>query len=365
MKFEKIAEEVIRNEWFVNHRIEQQIGNKELCKFSFKAPNTTLYSIEYIISGSFVFVTGHLGEAVFSFPFPVSLEELNEYDLENFTSKIVTFSKNQWHFDRETAINDLHDYWNRKNMTASYPDHKLIQDGILAAICKSTTVEEYTSELLPIISKSSANSYLLNDACEFGKCIPTTLIAIWIGLREVIQLQSNLDDGKCEVEVAYFKDLLQYAEYSTEFIILGDEFSDDKIDDDKITTYLKLLNALEEQGINYFKVSEDDLKSLQYAQKEFSESDEYSNQNDNKWMISFDKENWDNEFYSNFKTSEEAMLFVSKYGVLRLYNEWLDVIGSIQIEKEDSKAMACCYVGQLSTSNSITNIQKLFEQSIY
>jgi len=84
-----------------------------------------------------------------------------------------------------------------------------------------------------------------------------------------------------------------------------------------------------------------------------------------KWMISFDKENWDNNLYSNFETSEEAMLFVSKYGVLRLYNEWLDIIGDTQLEIHDNNAVACCYVGQLSTSNSITNIQKLFEQSIY
>jgi len=278
MKYEKIAEDVIRNEWFVNHRMKQQIGNKELCKFSFKAPNTTLHGIEYIISGSFVFVTGHFGEAVFSFPSSVTLEELSQYDLENFTSKVVTFSKSQWHFDRETAMTDLHDYWNRKNMTASYLDHKLIYDGILAAICKSTTVEEYTSELLPIISKSSANSYLLNDACEFGKCIPTTLIAIWIGLREIIRLQSILYDGKYEVELAYFKDLLQYAEYASEFIIFGDEFSEDTINDDKVTMYLKLLDVLEELGINYFKVSEADLKSLQAAQNEFGKTEEYYNE---------------------------------------------------------------------------------------
>lgn len=277
MNYETKMAAVLRDNLFVNHRIEAQTGNTTLKKITYKAQNTSEHSLVYTLTNDNIFVTGDFGEAVFTFPFAVTFHNLKDCSLEVFFNSLNTFSKCVWHFDKETAISALNSYWKEKKIDSIYEDYEKIYEGFMFAIHCNDTVEEYNSELLPVIANTTADSHLLRVAADFGKCISPNLIAMWVGLHEVIKLNEimNIKANKVEVKTQYFKDLLQYAEYSTAFIIGGDEFSDDHTDSKKVERYNDLVNALNEQGISYITVPVNDLQSLQFGEKEAKAIEEY------------------------------------------------------------------------------------------
>ncbi|WDV09227.1 hypothetical protein [Lysinibacillus irui] len=88
------------------------------------------------------------------------------------------------------------------------------------------------------------------------------------------------------------------------------------------------------------------------------------------WLISFDKDNWDNGFYE-FETYEDTLYSIGHIGALRLYNEWLDFIGSEHIEVSEELAMRYCVIGRIFqyenneeglTVPVVNNIKYVFHQ---
>lgn len=68
------------------------------------------------------------------------------------------------------------------------------------------------------------------------------------------------------------------------------------------------------------------------------------------WLISFDEYHWQNGFYE-FDTYEDAMYSIGHIGALRLYNEWLDYIGSIHTETSEELAMRYCVIGRVNQNH--------------
>ncbi|MFY0519267.1 hypothetical protein ACOMCU_15790 [Lysinibacillus sp. UGB7] len=65
-----------------------------------------------------------------------------------------------------------------------------------------------------------------------------------------------------------------------------------------------------------------------------------------EWLVSFDEKLWLKGFYE-FESYEDAVYSICHIGALRLYNEWLDFIGSIHIEVSESLALNYCVVGRI------------------
>ncbi|KGA83760.1 hypothetical protein [Lysinibacillus fusiformis] len=277
MNYETKMAKILKENLFVNHRIEAQTGNTALQQITYKAQNTMEHNLVYTLTNNNIFVTGDFGEAVFTFPFTVTLHNLKNCSLELFYSSLNTFSKCSWHFDKETAISALKGYWEEKKVDSIYEDHDKIYEGFMFAIHCSNSVEDYNSELLPVITKTTADAQLLRVAADFGKCISPNLIAMWVGLLDIVRINEKtaINIEKVEVNTQYFKELLQYAEFSPTFIIGGDEFSDDHTDFKKVERYNDLAIALNEQGISYIKIPVTDLKSLQFGEKEAKGIEEY------------------------------------------------------------------------------------------
>lgn len=63
----------------------------------------------------------------------------------------------------------------------------------------------------------------------------------------------------------------------------------------------------------------------------------------NKWMITFDDENWEENSFKTFNSLEEAKNFVQEHGKQKLYLEWCEENGEDLVGEED----IVCFAGEI------------------
>lgn len=73
-----------------------------------KEPGTNRCAIKYILSGSFIYISGDLGEAIFHLNWDTTdLKVCKDISANYFNSKLVAFCGNKYDFDEEKAIKEL------------------------------------------------------------------------------------------------------------------------------------------------------------------------------------------------------------------------------------------------------------------
>lgn len=177
-------------DWFKDHVAEIK-GEDGLQVLYWQKPNTSIYFVKYVLSGNNVFISGDLGEAVYTLTFPATLKELKDCDLHYFTSKLSAFCEERWDFDQKLAKKELDEYWREWEMADRYPDADEIYDGILDAINESATLEMYNAWLIPVYQNTSIDTDDLEYISNFGKRLPYRLIAYWVGLKMAIEKLEN------------------------------------------------------------------------------------------------------------------------------------------------------------------------------
>lgn len=185
MEFIEKAKKEIRDRWFENHVAEIQ-GDEGLQVIYWGKPGTNMYRAKYVLSGNNVFVSGDIGEAVYSLTCAATLENIKDFDLSYFTGKLTAFCNERWDFDDAKAKKELKEYWKEYDMH-EIDDSKEIYDEIMSAINESSSMNDYHSYLMMTYHNTSLDSDTLEYVWDFGKRIPWRLIGYWVGLQIVIE----------------------------------------------------------------------------------------------------------------------------------------------------------------------------------
>lgn len=101
----KIKEE-IRDYWFKDHKaILDTYGNLKV--LAWKNPTSNSYYIKYIFDGHKIYISGDVGDAIFTFTSNVDIHSFDDMPCGYFLSKMTTCSNGEYEFDGCKAKNRL------------------------------------------------------------------------------------------------------------------------------------------------------------------------------------------------------------------------------------------------------------------
>lgn len=175
----------IREDWFENHIAEIK-GEEGLQVLYWGEEGTNAYRAKYVLSGNNVFISGDIGEAVYSLTCPATLKNIKRFDLSYFTGKLSAFCESKYNFNEQLAKSQLNDYWNEYDLH-ELEDGKEIYDKIRNAIEESSTVEAYHGWLMTVYEGTSADADLMESVWGFGQQLSHRLIGYWVGLQMAIK----------------------------------------------------------------------------------------------------------------------------------------------------------------------------------
>lgn len=179
------AEKEIRSHWFKDH-IAEINGEEGLQVIIWGEPGTNMYRTKYVLSGNNVFISGDIGEAVYSLTCAATLKNISDFDLHYFTGKLSASCGERWNFNTDLAKKELKEYWNDYELNR-IKDSEEIYGGICSAIDESSSMESYRAWLMPVYQNTSVDSDVMEGVWDLGKEMPHRLIGYWVGLQMVIE----------------------------------------------------------------------------------------------------------------------------------------------------------------------------------
>lgn len=190
MDFIDRAKKEIKENWFKNHVAEIK-GEEGLQEIYWGKSGTNMYRTKYVLSGNNIFISGDIGEAVYSLTCSATLDNIKDFNLGYFTGKLEAFCEDRWNFDQSLAKKELREYWDEYEINEQYDDAKEIYKGIISAIDESTSLDNYRAWLMPVYQDTSVDSDTMEYVWNFGKRMPYRLIGYWVGLQMVIEQLSS------------------------------------------------------------------------------------------------------------------------------------------------------------------------------
>lgn len=190
MDFIDRAKKEIKENWFKNHVAEIK-GEEGLQEIYWSKSGTNMYRTKYVLSGNNIFISGDIGEAVYSLTCSATLDNIKDFNLGYFTGKLEAFCEDRWNFDQSLAKKELREYWDEYEINEQYDDAIEIYKGIISAIDESTSLDDYRAWLMPVYQGTSVDSDTMEYVWNFGKRMPYRLIGYWVGLQMVIEQLSS------------------------------------------------------------------------------------------------------------------------------------------------------------------------------
>ncbi|WP_144498161.1 hypothetical protein [Bacillus pumilus] len=190
MDFIDRAKKEIKENWFKNHVAEIN-GEEGLQEIYWGKSGTNMYRTKYVLSGNNIFISGDMGEAVYSLTCSATLDNIKDFNLGYFTGKLEAFCEDRWNFDQSLAKKELREYWDEYEINEQYDDAIEIYKGIISAIDESTSLDNYRAWLMPVCQDTSVDSDTMEYVWNFGKRMPYRLIGYWVGLQMVIEQLSS------------------------------------------------------------------------------------------------------------------------------------------------------------------------------
>lgn len=171
MDFIDKAKKEIKENWFKNHVAEIK-GEEGLQEIYWGKSGTNMYRTKYVLSGNNIFISGDIGEAVYSLTCSATLDNIKDFNLGYFTGKLEAFCEDRWNFDQSLAKKELREYWDEYEINEQYDDAREIYKGIISAIDESTSLDDYRAWLMPVYQDTSVDSDTMEYVWNFGKRMP-------------------------------------------------------------------------------------------------------------------------------------------------------------------------------------------------
>jgi len=180
----------IRNDWFKDHKVtiigEEGFQQIIWSKGSFE------YRTKYILSGNNIFISGDIGEAVYSLTCPATLDNIKNFSLGYFTGKLTALDRNgKYNFNSTLAKQQLRERLIEYELDG-YANIPKIRKVVSDAIEESHSVDSYSFWLQHYYMTSDLNYDAIEEFFDLGKELCPRIIAYWVGLKMIIeQLENN------------------------------------------------------------------------------------------------------------------------------------------------------------------------------
>lgn len=145
-KVEKLRER------FKNH-IATLTQHGDLQVLTWRKKGTSIYSIRFVFDGSCMYISGDMGDAVFSWQSVTELHSFKKMDLGYFAEKISTMSMGKYIFDEKVAMEKFENWL----------EYNLAPDDIDEA--QEQSLQEFKNEIESIYSLEEWRMYV-HDASE-------------------------------------------------------------------------------------------------------------------------------------------------------------------------------------------------------
>lgn len=180
----------IRNEWFGEHvvNLREEPG---LTLIRWGKPGESFYRMKLILCGNNVFISGDVGDAVYTLTCEATLKNMRGFDLSYFTKKLTAYSEDRWDFDPALAKKQVRDYFNEN---AGYPkseSQKKLERELVSIVDDSSSIAHYHQHLFSLHESSdfAIEPDTLDDVHHFGRTIPHRLIGYWVALQMIAEQQ--------------------------------------------------------------------------------------------------------------------------------------------------------------------------------
>lgn len=188
------AEKEIRDRWFEKHEVKSITGEEGFQQIIWGEKGTSMYQVKYVLSGNNVFISGDLGEAVYSLTCAATLENINGFNLSYFTGKLTAHSRDRWNFDEKLAKKEIREHftdWCDVDSVSDLEDEdsKLCRE-LLEATGEWSLQNHFESAVYSIYQQTSVDWFDSETAsciAGCGKRLPLSFIAYWLGLQMVIE----------------------------------------------------------------------------------------------------------------------------------------------------------------------------------
>lgn len=199
MEYIEKAKREIKENWFKNHTIKEIEGNVGLKRISFGSEKNNYYQIDYILSGNMVFVSGDLGEAVYTLTCDATLENIEHFDLSYFTSKLSAHSRRRWDFNDELArklIRECFSDWcideSDSEKELEYyldDDEKELYQNLIDGTYQWSEYEDFEN-MVVWNNYNQTNVHWFDGECasviaSCGQKLPYHFVAYWLGLQMI------------------------------------------------------------------------------------------------------------------------------------------------------------------------------------
>lgn len=189
----------IRENWFKNHTIKKIEGEEGFQRISWGEKGTRAYQIDYVLSGNMVFVSGDLGDAVYSLTCPATLDNIKRFDLTYFTGKLTAHQRDKWCFDSSLARKQIKEYFldwcDVDHIDQLNEDDKNLYEELMFATRNWSTLKHFQTAVFSICERAEVDWFDFRCASCIADCgskLNPCIIAYWVGLKMIIeQLEVN------------------------------------------------------------------------------------------------------------------------------------------------------------------------------
>lgn len=191
----------IKEYWFKNHKAEL-VKCGDITILNWRNPESGNYYVRYIFDGYRMYISGDIGDAVFSLTWKATLESFTELDLDYFLSKMTTCSNGKERYCSEKASARL------KEWKAELLEDKIFEndeekeeflemfDDLISGAENCTSIEQWAWEY---VNSDTFNEFISENHCDYwewiyniGTVIPYHNFAYLIGLKMAYeQLKEN------------------------------------------------------------------------------------------------------------------------------------------------------------------------------
>lgn len=187
-------EKEIRSDWFENH-VAKVTKHDNVTILDWNEPGTSMYAVRYVFTGNSLFVSGDIGEAVFSLTWRSTLESFEDINLHYLMGKLSCSSHERWSFNEKKAEQELNE-WYEEIISENDSEDEIIniagevKEAIESAISESTMCkhfEHWVWQAYHDIDQDYFDSEDFDMFSSFGQELPYCFIGYLTGIKMAIE----------------------------------------------------------------------------------------------------------------------------------------------------------------------------------
>jgi hypothetical protein len=181
----------IKTRWFPEH-VAHVTEYDGITILDWKKAGTYMYSVRYVFSGHMLFISGDIGDAVFSLTWNGTVESFQDVDISYLLGKLTCSSRTRWDFDDQKAKRELDEWYAERLDDADDEDSDYVKEvreiyeAVESAIFESSSVDYFSHAVFRVyheVSTQYVDSEDFSMISDFGKSLPHVFHAYLLGIK--------------------------------------------------------------------------------------------------------------------------------------------------------------------------------------